>query len=313
MKEYLSVSNSRFRPLLALVAWGALAVSAAPAHAGKITFVSPEFAATNIVGKPGWHILDVRVAPLEYISEHLPNAVNIADSSLRGPDGFLPVQYWENNRNADLLSAAGVKNGQKVLVYSDGRDILGATGVAYLLERYGVKEVAVLDGGFAGYKAAGQKLTKDYKRYKPAPFKITEKPGVRVTLAELPALIGKPGVKFLDPRPAELFRGEKNVWVRNGHIPGAKNIPWPTFTEADAESKNPHKLRPLSEIQALLNEKGIKKTDKVIVTCSTGREASLQYIALKHLLGYPNVRVYEGSWTEYSTSDLPVEVGPEKE
>ncbi|RYF36101.1 MAG: hypothetical protein EOO38_28160 [Cytophagaceae bacterium] len=82
----------------------------------------------NIVGKSDWHILDVRLAPLEYIAEHLPNSVNIADSSFRGPDGFLPVQYWDNKRNAELLGASGVKNGQKVLVYSDGRDILPDRG-----------------------------------------------------------------------------------------------------------------------------------------------------------------------------------------
>ncbi|MFM7787640.1 MAG: rhodanese-like domain-containing protein, partial [Microcystis panniformis] len=55
-----------------------------------------------------------------------------------------------------------------------------------------------------------------------------------------------------------------------------------------------------------------KPSDNIIVSCSTGREATLQYIVLKHLLGYPKVRIYEGSWTEYSTTDLPVATGPEK-
>jgi thiosulfate/3-mercaptopyruvate sulfurtransferase len=128
-------------------------------------------------------------------------------------------------------------------------------------------------------------------------------------------LIGKPGVTFIDPRPPEVFRGEKDIWSRNGHIPGARNIPWQTFTEANnaqEDLKNPHKLKSLDDLRKLLAERGIKQTDDIIVTCSTGREATLQYIALKHLLGYPKVRLYEGSWTEYSTTNLPVAKGPEK-
>ena len=102
--------------------------------------------------------------------------------------------------------------------------------------------------------------------------------------------------------------GEVDLFVRNGHIPGARNIPWTTFTVAE----NPHKLKSLSEIEKILAEKKIERSQDIIITCTTGREASLQYVVLKHLLGYPNVRLYEGSWTEYSQSDLPVETGPER-
>ncbi len=76
--------------------------------------------------------------------------------------------------------------------------------------------------------------------------------------------------------------------------------------------KNPHKLKSLDEIRKILAQRNIKPSDNIIVSCSTGREATLQYVVLKHLLGYPKVRIYEGSWTEYSTTDLPVATGPEK-
>lgn len=279
-----------------------------------IQFVSPEWVSANS-NDPNLRVLDVRTAPLDYISGHLPGAVNIADSAFRGPNGVLPVQYWDNNKLGSLFSKAGVSNNSRVLVYSSGNDVLGATMVAYLLERSGVKDIYVLDGGFAGYKAAGQTATKAFPRYTAGNFTVKDNPAIRVSLNQVEKLIGKPGVVFIDPRPPELFRGEKDVWVRNGHIPGARNIPWPTFTEANnaQESlKNPHKLKSLDEIRKLLAERGIKPTDDIIVTCSTGREATLQYVVLKHLLGYPKVRVYEGSWTEYSTTNLPVATGPEK-
>ena len=308
-----------FALLAALVA-SLLVIPALPASIQAATskatvqFVSPEWVATH-AKDADLRVLDVRTAPLEYISGHVPGAVNIADSNFRGPNGVLPVQYWDNAKLADIFSKSGVSNNSKVLVYSSGNDVLGATMVAYLLERSGVKEIAVLDGGYAGYKSANQTVTKEFPRYSPGKFVLRDDPSIRVSLNQVQTLIGKPGVVFIDPRPPELFRGEKDIWIRNGHIPGAKNIPWPTFTEANNAQenlKNPHKLKSLDEIRALLAERGIKPTDDIIVSCSTGREATLQYVVLKHLLGYPKVRIYEGAWTEYSTTNLPIATGPEK-
>lgn len=280
----------------------------------SIQFVSPAWVATN-AKDPNLRILDARVNPLDYIAGHVPNAVNIADPNFRGPNGVLPVQYWDQAKLASIFEKSGVTNKSRVLVYSDGRDVLGATMVAYLLERSGIKDVAVLDGGYAGYQASGQPVVKEFPKYSAKKFTIQDNPSIRVTLADVKQLIGKPGVVFIDPRPPELFRGEKDIWVRNGHIPGARNIPWVTFTEAgnpQESLQNPHKLKSLDAIRQILAEKKIKPSDDVIVSCSTGREATLQYVVLKHLLGYPKVRIYEGSWTEYSTTDLPVETGPEK-
>lgn len=320
----LRIPSGRFRDprlfallsvlIACLVAIPLLPISSFAVPRATIQLVAPDWVATN-AKDPNLRILDLRMAPLEYIAGHVPNAVNIADSNFRGPDGFLPVQYWDNQKLASTFAKSGVTNRSRVLVYSDGRDILGTTMVAYLLERSGLRDVAILDGGYASYKASGQPVTKEFPRYKQGQFTIQDNPAIRVTLDQVRTLIGKPGVVFIDPRPGELFRGEKDIWVRNGHIPGAKNIPWPTFTEADNAQealKNPHKLKPLADIRKILADRNIKPSDDIIVTCSTGREASLQYVVLKHLLGYPKVRVYEGSWTEYSTTDLPVETGPEK-
>jgi thiosulfate/3-mercaptopyruvate sulfurtransferase len=298
--------------LIAVPLWSYSASAAAPK--ASIQFVSADWVAAN-AKTPNFRVLDVRTLPLDYIAGHLPGAVNIADTAFRGPNGFLPVQYWDNAKLGSLFAESGISNNSKVLVYSDGRDILGATMVAYLLERSGVKDIAVLDGGFAGYKASGATVTKQFPRYEDGKFTVRDNRAIRVTLAEVEQLINKPGVVFIDPRPGDLFRGEKDIWVRNGHIPGARNMPWPTFTQADNPQdnlKNPHKLKSLDEIRKLLADKNIKPSDDIIVTCSTGREATLQYIVLKHLLGYPKVRIYEGSWTEYSTTNLPVATGPEK-
>ncbi|MBW4528740.1 MAG: sulfurtransferase [Phormidium tanganyikae FI6-MK23] len=278
-----------------------------------IQFVSPDWLAKNSSDRT-LRVLDVRINPLEYFAGHLPNAIHIADNTFRGPNGLLPVQYWNTTKLGQLFSQAGVSNNSRVLVYSDARDILGATMVAYLLERSGVKEIAVLDGGFSGYKASGQPVTQEFPKYAPTRFTVQDNPAIRVTLADVRGFLNQPTVKFIDPRPPKLFSGEEKLWTRNGHIPGARNIPWVTFTQGNPTTSegNFHKLKSLDEIKQILATKKITPADDVIVSCSTGREATLQYVVLKHLLGYPKVRIYEGSWTEYSQSDLPIETGAEK-
>jgi thiosulfate/3-mercaptopyruvate sulfurtransferase len=283
-----------------------LSFSAAKANTETVQIVQPSWVAEH-ANDPNLRILDVRLNPFDYFTAHIPGAVHIADNTFRGPNGTLPVQYWQTQKLKSLFSEAGISDTSKVLVYSDGRDVLGATMVAYLLERSGHSNIAVLDGGFAGYKAAQLPVTKEFPKYNPGVFTIKDDPSVRVTLEQVKQALGQPNVVFIDPRPPELFAGEQDIWVRNGHIPGAKNIPWVTFTVGEA---NFHQLKPLDQIRQILASRGITPDNNIIVTCSTGREATLQYHVLKHLLGYPNVRVYEGSWTEYSAQlDLPIETG----
>lgn len=290
------------------IAFFSLSPLTAQNSATKIEFVPPSWVSAN-ANDPNLRILDVRWSPIDYFTGHLPNAVHIADNLIRQPKDGLPVQLVDSDKLAGYLSKAGVTDKSKVLIYSDGRDVLGASQIAYALERIGFKNpVAVLDGGLSAYKQTNAELTQVFPKYQTGKLSTRDNINIRVNLAQVKDLLDKKGVVFIDPRPAKAFAGEEKYFVRNGHIPGARNIPWPTFTDP----QNPHKLKPLSEIEKILADKKIDKSKDIIVTCTTGREASLQYVVLKHLLGYPKVRVYEGSWTEYSQSDLPLETGAER-
>ncbi|MFM8275598.1 MAG: sulfurtransferase [Cyanobium sp.] len=299
---------------LALAILLPLASATQAARAGVIKLITPEQAAAG-AGSGQWKILDVRpVPPLDYISGHLPNAVHISEQAFRGPNGKLPYQIWPARDLANLLSKAGISNNDKVLVYSDGSNVLGASLVAYILEKSGVPTIGILDGGFSAYKAKGQPVTKVFPSYNPGVFNPKTVPGLAISLKEVLELVGKPNVVIVDPRPKPLFEGTEQTFIRNGHIPGAINITWQSVTEANNPEealKNPHKLKSIDALRQLFVSRGVTPDKTVIVSCSTGREASLQYIVLKHLLGYPNVRIYEGSWTEYSTTDNPVQTGPE--
>lgn len=291
-----------------------LASATQAAKASVIKLITPEQAAAG-ASSGQWKILDVRpVPPLDYISGHLPGAVHISEQAFRGPNGKLPYQIWPAGDLATLLSKAGISNNDKVLVYSDGTNVLGASLVAYILEKSGVPTIGILDGGFSAYKSQGQPVTKVFPTYTPGVFNPKSVPGLAISLNEVLALVGKPNVVIVDPRPKGLFEGTEQVFIRNGHIPGAINITWQSVTEANNPEealKNPHKLKSIEELRRLFVSRGVTPDKTVIISCSTGREASLQYIVLKHLLGYPNVRIYEGSWTEYSATNHPVQTGPE--
>ena len=291
-----------------------LASATQAAKAGVIKLISPEQAAAG-VSSGQWKILDVRpVPPLDYISGHVPNAVHISEQAFRGPNGKLPYQIWPAGDLANLLSKAGISNNDQVLVYSDGNNVLGASLVAYILEKSGVPSIGILDGGFSGYKTQGHPVTKVFPTFSPGVFNPKSVPGLAISLKDVLALVGKPNVVIVDPRPKGLFEGTEQLFIRNGHIPGAINITWQLVTEANNPEealKNPHKLKSIEALRQLFVSRGVTPDKMVIISCSTGREASLQYIVLKHLLGYPNVRIYEGSWTEYSTTNNPVQTGPE--
>lgn len=282
--------------------------------AGEIRLISPEQAAAGL-SSGQWKVLDVRpVPPLDYISGHLPNAVHLSEQAFRGPNGKLPFQIWPAGDLANLLSKAGISNSDKVLVYSDGNNVLGASLVAYILEKSGVPSIGILDGGFSAYKAQGQPVTKVFPSYRSGVFNPKTVPGLAISLGDVRALVGKPNVVIVDPRPKALFEGVEQTFIRNGHIPGAINIAWQSVTEANNPEealKNPHKFKSVEALRQLFLSRGVTPDKTVIISCSTGREASLQYIVLKHLLGYPSVRIYEGSWTEYSATDYPVQTGPE--
>jgi len=291
------------------------ALQPAPADAStRFQVFSPAEAAQ--AAKSGrWKVLDVRpVPPLDYVSGHLPGAVHISEQAFRGPNGRLPFQIWGAEDTASLLKRAGISNKDSVLVYSDGVNVLGTSLVSYILERSGVPNVAIVDGGLTGYKGAGGEISKTFTPFNPGRFNPVKVPGLAISFEELLPLVGRQDVVLVDPRPKAQFEGTDQSFIRNGHIPGAKNITWQSVTEANnAEEalKNPHKLKSTEALRSLFISRGVTPDKKVIVTCSTGREASLQYLVLKHVLKYPNVRIYEGSWTEYSASNAPIAIGPE--
>lgn len=287
----------------AIVAFLLMALMSPSIADQQFAVVTPDWVASH-AADPAVRILDVRPEARDYFIGHVPNAVNLADCTMRGPKDGMPVQYLPVSVQAELLKRAGVQNNQTVVLYSDGPNVVGPATVAYVLERMGHPDVKIMDGGWTAYKAI-HKSSQQYPSYKPGKLAAREA-RIYVTLADVKKAMGRPEITMIDARSSKAYSGQEDTWMRNGHIPGAINIDWHSLMEAD----NPHKFKSVEQAQAIFDANGVKKTNSIIVYCGTSREASLEYAVLKHLLGYPDVRLYEGSWTEYSSHpELPVETG----
>ena len=274
-------------------------------RAAVIQFVQPEWVAAR-TNDLNLRIIDARNNVYDYFMGHIPNAVHLPDAAMRAPRAGYPTQYLDTFVTSRLLANAGIKKDDRVVIYSDGTSVLGATMLAYILERVGQKQIFIVDGGFESYKEKNP-IAKEYPKYEIGNYDVWDNRAVSANLNDVKTALSDGKVKFVDARPAENYTGEAKVWVRDGHIPGAINITWKTLMD----EKNPHKLKPPAEIRKIIYETaGITKDDDIIVYCGTSREASLEYVILKHLLGFPKVRLYEGSWAEYATyADLKIETG----
>ncbi|MBE2285719.1 MAG: sulfurtransferase [Prosthecobacter sp.] len=258
-------------------------------------------------------VLDTRGGYKDYFRGHLPTAHHLEFDTLRGTDHAVPVQYLPDDLTQALLTRAGVDKDRLHLVYATGDvlpndEILSTTMVVYVLEKVGVENIKIVDGGLAEWTKQGLTAIQDYFGNPPGHLPEKGNPGVAANIDDVQAHVGKPGNLLIDARPINEFRGEDDVWLRKGHIPGAISFHWARLVEKD----NTHKFKPFAEVKADLEKAGITPDKNIIAYCGTSREGSLLMFYLKHVAGYPHVRLYEGAWKEYvwlKGKSLPAETG----
>jgi thiosulfate/3-mercaptopyruvate sulfurtransferase len=260
-------------------------------------------------------VLDTRGGYKDYFRGHLPTAHHINFDTLRGTDAAVPVQYLPDDLTKALLVRAGVDKDRMHLVYATGDklpndEILSTSMVVYVLEKFGVENIRIVDGGFAEWKKQGLEPARDYFGNPPGTLPAKGITSVTANIDDVLAHMGKPGNLLVDARPLNEFQGDDDVWLRKGHIPGAISFHWARLMDSD----NTHQFKPFAEVKAELEKAGITPDKNIIAYCGTSREGSLLQFYLKHVAGYPNVRLYEGAWKEYvwlKGKSLPAETGGE--
>jgi len=258
-------------------------------------------------------VLDTRGGYKDYFRGHLPTAHHLEFDTLRGTDKAVPVQYLPDDLTKALLVRAGVDKDRLHLVYATGAElpndeILSTSMVVYVLEKFGIQNIRIVDGGLAEWKKQGLKPEQDYFGNPKGSLPKKMNLSMTANVEDVQKHVGKPGNVLVDARPINEFRGEDEVWLRKGHIPGAISFHWARLMEKD----NTHKFKPYEEVKAQLEKAGITKDKNIIAYCGTSREGSLLLFYLKHVAGYPNVRLYEGAWKEYvwlKGKSLPAETG----
>jgi thiosulfate/3-mercaptopyruvate sulfurtransferase len=201
-----------------------------------------------------------------------------------------------------------VTSDQPVVIYSAGETRnIDATFLAWLLAGFGHPRVYLLDGGYFKWQLEQRPLTRRYPRIRAADFSKKPFRPERASLDEARRAMVEPQSVLVDARPPEQYAGAAGAQMRRGHIPGAINHYWQDDLTQEGFG---HVWKNVPELRAGYVAQGITPDLNIIAYCNSASEASHVHFALRYLLGYPRVRIYVGSWTEWAErEELPIEVG----
>ncbi len=259
-----------------------------------------------VTDHPSVRIVDMRDSLLEYLKGHIPNAVYLHFENLRVPRNGVPAQLPDRISLEKLIGDyLSVSNDMWVILYSE-KSNPNATYLLWVLDFLGHKKVGVLNGGWEKWLSEKLPNTQAYPFLQPKKFFARAK---RESLAEkkwVQDQISRKNGVIVDARPPKQYSGEEGEEIRRGHIPGARNVFWETTL--DGEEVKVWKRK--EDLERLFAESGVTRNREVVVHCRTGREASHVYFTLRYVLDFPNVRLYRGSWVEWSADKtLPVKMG----
>jgi len=277
---------------------------------GAVNWVTTDWLAGRL-GEDRMLVVDTQPDIHDYIKAHLPGAVYLAEKTMRVPLHGTPGKWIPKESAQALLRRIGVRKDLPVVVYTGKGlvkgwgDGLEQTMMAYSLIRFGHRHVFVLDGGLDKWLSEGRPTSQVFPKVEGSSYNASIRDDIFLEYEEFRRLKDSPGTVLLDARPPNVYQGE-GPWIRNGHIPGAVNLPW----KGQMDAANSALLRSEAEVGKLVEAVGATDDRLVICSCGTGREAANEYLLFKHLLRYPRVRLYEGSFTEWSSyPDNPVITG----
>jgi thiosulfate/3-mercaptopyruvate sulfurtransferase len=225
---------------------------------------------------------------------------------MRLADQGVPVKLTPPEILAAMLGKMGINERTMIIVYTEQGDYK-APYLIWALDYLGHEFSAVLDGGFEKWQREARPVTQDYPKIEPTRYRLPHKLNqeVRAGLEEVKQIVDTGGAVLLDVRPNKLYAGEAGPWKRKGHIKGAINHFWGEDLTVDGTWKSKEDLGKGYEMLGATPDK------LIIVSCGQGQMSAHSYFTLKHILGYPRVKNYDGSFNEWSNIDeLPIGTGP---
>ena len=272
--------------------------------------VSTEWLADHL-GEPGLVVAESDEDVLLYETGHVPGAVKI-DWHLDLND---PVRrdYVDGEAFAALMAAKGITRETTVVLYGDKNNWWAAYAM-WVFTLFGHPDVRLLDGGRAKWIAEGRETTTDTPAPAATDYPVIERDdtSVRAFREDVEAFLGG---QLVDVRSLPEYTGERTHMpdypeessLRGGHIPGAESVPWARAANEDGTFRSREELAAIYE-----EEKGLRPDEPVIAYCRIGERSSHTWFVLEHLLGFSDVRNYDGSWTEWGNAvRVPVVTGAE--
>ena len=274
----------------------------------KPVLVSTEWLAEHL-GDANIVVAEVDEKPDLYDTGHIPGAVNLHwRNDLQDPIVRDLVDQATFER---LLGERGIGNETTVVLYGDRNNWFAAYAYWYL-KSYGHADVRILNGGRDLWIAEGREVTKDAPQVTPTTYKATPRDEeIRAYQRQVQDWLDSSAHVLVDVRSPAEFRGEliapegyeQEGAQRPGHIPGAKGIPWSTAANEDGTFKSAEELR------ELYGSQGVTADKQVVAYCRIGERSAHTWFVLHELLGYENVRNYDGSWTEWGNLvGVPIEL-----
>jgi thiosulfate/3-mercaptopyruvate sulfurtransferase len=248
-----------------------------------------------------------RDAKAEYLAQHIPGALFFDIDDIADETSPLPHMLPSTMKFASRVKKMGVGDGARVVVY-DAEGLYSAARAWWMFRIMGHGDVAVVNGGLRKWRAEGRPL-EDGEPPRRTPRHFTPRFHAELVrdVAEVRALIGSSAAQIVDARSAGRFEGrdaDPRPGLRQGHIPGSRNVPYATLLNADGT------LKPAAELAAVLAKAGVEVERPVVATCGSGVTAGIVALALA-VLGRPDAAVYDGSWVEWGADpSLPLATGP---
>ena len=267
------------------------------------------------LGEPGLVVVESDEDVLLYDTGHIPGAIKV-DWHTELNDQ-ITRDYLNGEQFAALMAEKGIARDSTIVVYGDKNNWWAAYAL-WVFSLFGHEDVRLLDGGRSAWIAEGRDITDEKPVTTPTEYPVVERDDtkIRAFKDEVLANLNQPGKPLVDVRSPGEYSGavthmpdypQEGV-LRGGHIPGAASVPWARAAADDG------RFRPRSELAAIYEqEQGLSKTDEVVAYCRIGERSSHTWFVLNHLLGFENVRNYDGSWTEWGNSvRVPVVRGSER-
>jgi thiosulfate/3-mercaptopyruvate sulfurtransferase len=263
------------------------------------------------LGTPGLVVVESDEDVLLYETGHIEGAVKIDwHTDLNDP---VVRDYIDGEAFAALLGSKGISRDSTVVIYGDKNNWWAAYAL-WVFSLFGHQDVRLLDGGRAKWESDGRPYTTVVPTPTPAEYPVVARDdsAIRAYKDDVLAHLGNP---IIDVRSPEEFTGQRTTApaypeegaLRAGHIPSARNIPWARAVAEDGTFKS---LPELEEIYR--GEAGLQDGDSVVAYCRIGERSSHTWFVLTHLLGFENVRNYDGSWTEWGSAvRVPIVTGAE--